>query len=400
MPLIWLVCFVLTRGGRLRIRKKGMRGLRPPFLVVATHHAFMDFYVTPLTLFPFRANYISELEGFEHYGEWIYRQIGCLGTRKFVSDLALIRNIRRVTARGDILVVYPEARYANVGTHSPLSLPLVKLARLLDVPVVTLNMHGNYLRSPIWNLRTRRGIRLEAEIEQVFSREELQAADDEEVLRVLQEKLSYDEYAMQWERGIEITEPWRAEGLEAVLYLCPECGAEFRMRAEGAQLRCEACGLSMWLTPLGRLEVMAPAACCGQTFHIPALYEAQRAKVEAEVASGAYRLCCEVFAEALPNAKNFVDCGIGTLWHDAEGFRLKLGAGGVDGGSLLHFPPASMESVHTEYDFRGRGQCITLSTPDNTWFLYPVPEAEWFNVTKIQFAQECLYRSARGVLQE
>ena len=88
---------------------------KPPYLVLGTHHSFTDFYVTPLALFPHRANFVSELEGFENYGEWIYRQVGCLGTRKFIDDMGLIKNIKRVVDRGGILVLYPEARYANVG---------------------------------------------------------------------------------------------------------------------------------------------------------------------------------------------------------------------------------------------------------------------------------------------
>lgn len=91
MPLLWIYCFLMTRRGHLKIRKVHMKGLKPPYLVLGSHHAFMDFCVTPLALFPYRANYVSELEGFEAYGEWVYRQIGCLGTRKFVNDMALIK---------------------------------------------------------------------------------------------------------------------------------------------------------------------------------------------------------------------------------------------------------------------------------------------------------------------
>lgn len=69
MPALWLWSWLSTRPGKLRIRKFNMEGLKPPFLVLGTHHAFMDFYVTPLCLFPHRANYVSELEGFEYYGE-------------------------------------------------------------------------------------------------------------------------------------------------------------------------------------------------------------------------------------------------------------------------------------------------------------------------------------------
>ena len=46
----------------------------------------------------------------------------------------------------------------------------------------------------------------------------------------------------------------------------------------------------------------------------------------------------------------------------------------------------SLFSIHTEYDYRGKGQCIILSTPDNTYFIYPLEDG--FNATKIQFATE------------
>ena len=55
-------------------------------------------------------------------------------------------------------------------------------------------------------------------------------------------------------------------------------------------------------------------------------------------------------------------------------------------GNALAFSSASMSSIHTEYDYRGKGQCVTLSVPDNTYFLFPLEEG--FNATEIQFAVE------------
>ena len=61
--------------------------------------------------------------------------------------------------------------------------------------------------------------------------------------------------------------------------------------------------------------------------------------------------------------------------------------GGRDGREkTLHVSSASMSSIHTEYDYRGKGQCVTLSVPDNTYFLFPLEEG--FNATEIQFAVE------------
>ncbi len=127
MPFIWLICKFITAPYKLTIDKHNMDGIKPPFLVYGSHNSFMDFYVTPLALKPYRANYISELEGFEAFGEWIYRQVGCLGTRKFINDQYLIKNIMKVIKRGDVMVIYPEARYANVGTNSHLTPSIAKL---------------------------------------------------------------------------------------------------------------------------------------------------------------------------------------------------------------------------------------------------------------------------------
>lgn len=197
MLFMWIGCWFVTRKGKLRINKVRMKGLKPPYLVLGTHHSFMDFCVTPLALFPHTANYVSELEGFEAYGEWKYRQLGCLGTRKFVDDLALVKNIKKVIDRKGILVLYPEARYANVGTSSKIPESVGKLAKMLKVPVVVINMRGNYLQSPIWNLTERKEAILDATITQIYTKEELKQASVSQVNDKINEFLAYDEYAWQ-----------------------------------------------------------------------------------------------------------------------------------------------------------------------------------------------------------
>ena len=146
MPVVWIWSLIATFGTHLKIHKENTKGLKPPYILLGSHHAFNDFCVTPLAIFPHRANYVSELEGFKNYGEWPYRQVGCLGTRKFVNDIALVRNIKNVLNRGDIFVMYPEARYANVGTSSELPVSVGKLVKLMGVPLVTLNMQS------IWHI--------------------------------------------------------------------------------------------------------------------------------------------------------------------------------------------------------------------------------------------------------
>ncbi|MCR4556937.1 MAG: cytosine permease [Saccharofermentans sp.] len=387
LPLMWLLCRITVSPYKLKIDKQNMEGIKPPFLVYGSHNSFMDFYVTPLALKPYRANYISELEGFENFGEWIYRQAGCLGTRKFINDQSLIRNIARVIKRGDIMVIYPEARYANVGTNSHLTPSIAKLAKMLKVPVVTLNMQGNYLQQPIWNLKERKGARLHAELKCVVTQEEIGKLSVDEILSRISKELTYDEYKYQLENNIRIDDPWRAEGLHYPLYRCRKCGKDFAMRSEGIRIYCSCCGDSYEMDELGQLH-----SSTGEIIHIPDWYEWQRGFVHDEIRNGTYKLDIPVRVEALPNAVNFVDCGTGRLVQDNSGFALEFNNYRTEKHETLRFPAKSMVSLHTEYDYRGKfGPCVTLSTYDDTFFIYPTDESrDVFNPTKIQFATEFL----------
>ena len=383
-PLMLLICKVLTARNKLKIDKHNMEGLKPPFLVLGTHHSFTDFYVTPLCLAPYRANYISELEGFENYGEWIYRQVGCLGTRKFINDQALIKNIRRVIKRKGIMVIYPEARYANVGTPSELPLSVAKLVRLLKVPVVIVNMQGNYLLSPIWNLKERKSVRLHADVTCVLSADDAKTKSVEEIHQILTEGLDYDEYKYQRDNNMVIADDFRAEGLHMPLYQCISCKTEFKMITKGSTIKCEACGAEYEMDELGTLHKKGSE----DSLYIPDWYDWERQRVNEEIDAGEYLLDTRVRIEALPNSFNFVDCGEGRLVHSEDGFDLTYYNYRTDQMETLHFAPKSTISIHTEYDYRGKGQCVTLSTMDDTFFIYPLEDG--FNATKIQFATEYL----------
>lgn len=387
LPFIWLICKIVTGPYKLEIEKKNMEGIKPPFLVYGSHNSFMDFYVTPLALKPYRANYISELEGFEFFGEWIYRRIGCLGTRKFINDQHLVKNIGKVIKRGDIMVIYPEARYANVGTNSHLTPSIAKLAKLLKVPVVTINMHGNYLQQPIWNLKERKGARLKAELKCVVRPEEVGKLSVDEIFSRISNELQYDEYKYQLENKISIKDEWRAEGLHYPLYRCRKCGKDFAMTSSGSKITCKFCGDSYEMDEYGVLNSTE-----GKKIHIPDWYEWQRGFVHDEIREGKYKLDIPVRIWALPNSVNFVDCGEGRLIHDNNGFSLEFDNYRSEKHETLVFPAKSMISIHTEYDYRGiYGPCVTLSTYDDTFFIYPTDESrDVFNPTKIQFATEYL----------
>lgn len=192
----WLLSYPTTIKRKLKINKTNMEGVKPPYLLLCTHHAFNDFKVTTAAIFPHRANYVVAIDGFIGR-EWLLRQAGGIGKRKFTNDIQLIRQIRHVlTKQGDILALYPEARYSLVGTSAVLPQSLGKMAKLLGVPVVMLNMHGNYLNSPCWNLISR-GNRLAADMSLICTPQELVTSSVASINEKINKAFEYDEYRWQ-----------------------------------------------------------------------------------------------------------------------------------------------------------------------------------------------------------
>lgn len=397
-PLTWLLSYPDVWKHRLKINRNRMEGVKPPYLLLCTHHAFIDFKVTTAAIFPHRANYVVAIDGFIGR-EWLLRQVGGICKRKFTNDVQLVRQIRHViTKHGDILALYPEARYSLVGTNAVLPESLGKMAKLLGVPVVMLNMHGNYLNSPCWNLRMR-GNRLEADLTQIFSAEELAEASVDEINRSINEAFTYDEYAWQKRNGIVIDKPWRAEGLHKVLYQCPHCMTEYHMSSEGSRLMCNHCHKEWQMTEMGELEAVRKAddetSLVTEFPHIPDWYEFERAFVRKQVEEGTYRIEVDVTVDALPNAKRYIRLGTARLTHGPEGFTLH-GVFDNEEFSLVK-PVASMYSCHIEYEYFGKGDCIDLSTLDDTYYLYP--HGKEFAVTKIALATEELFEAYRRTIK-
>ena len=368
------------------IRRVGTDGLRPPYVMLCNHNAFLDFKVATMAIWPARANYVVAIDGFIGREE-LLRKVGCICKRKFTNDITLVRQLKAVIDNGDVAMIYPEARYSLCGTTAVLPASLGKLCKLLKVPVVTLICHGHHVNSPFWNLHDR-GVRpTEAEFSLLFTPEELQSTPVDELNRRIVEAFQYDDFAWQKERGVRTPYAGRAEGLHKVLYQCPHCGTEFRMSSRGTQLFCESCGKSWTMSELGELS-----ADEGETefSHIPDWYEWERANVRREVAEGRYSSGeLPVTVDTLPNARKFIRLGEGTMVHDMDGFTVR--GTDVDGDPFeMRKPVPSLYSCHIEYEYLGKhGDCVDLNTLEDTWYIYP-HDCD-FAVTKMALATEELY---------
>ena len=389
-PLTYLFSLPDVLIHHLKITKNGTEGIKPPYLMLCNHNAFMDFKAATKAIFPARANYVVAIDGFIGR-EKLLRNVGGICKRKFTSDLTLVRQLSQVIKNGDVAVVYPEARYSLCGTTAVLPSSLGRLCKMLKVPVVTFICHGHHVNSPFWNLHNRGVKPTEAEFNLLYMPDELQDASVDEINEKIVAAFQYDDFAWQKERGIKTPYKRRAEGLHKVLYQCAACGAEYRMESEGTKLKCTSCGKSWTMSELGELSGDDGVT---EFSHIPDWYEWERANVRREVEAGTYSTGeMPVTVDSLPNAKRFIRLGEGTMVHDMNGFTVR--GTDVDGDPFEMIKSvASLYSCHIEYEYLGKhGDCVDLNTLEDTWYIYP-HDCD-FAVTKMALATEELYQLER-----
>lgn len=383
--LIWLLSRIMLIGKKKKIEKINMEGLKPPYMILSNHMHFIDFELLALATLPHRINNVVNIDGY-YMRPWLMELIGAICTRKFTMDLHLVKSIGRVLKRGDILCMYPEARYSPCGTTSFLPDSLGKLVKLNKAPVVVVIHHGNHLYAPFWNFRKKRKVPFHTTLTQILTAEQVKSMTVEEINAKLKEAFYYNDYEYQKKEGFLIKEPYRAEGLHKVLYQCPQCLTESKMDSKGAELFCRECGKRWRLNEDGSLTALS-----GETEFSspPDWFNWEREQVEKEILSGEYNFRDEVEVYSLPRCYKFHNLGKATLTHDKDnGFILKGHYRNKD--YFIQRTPPEINSLHVEYDFPHIKplDCLDISTENDSYYCYPSKENV---VTKLAFATEIIY---------
>ena len=133
----WIISWPDLKKRKFKLTKINMDQIEMPYLLLVTHSSMVDFNVMLKATHPAKPNNVMTLEGFHTYTEPLMRSLGVLGTRKFITDMNLIKNIRYcITKLKNIFVLFPEARYSLDGCTSYLPESVGKLVKILGVPVV------------------------------------------------------------------------------------------------------------------------------------------------------------------------------------------------------------------------------------------------------------------------
>lgn len=388
---------------RFTYRMIGMEKLEKgePCLVLMNHSSFIDLKIAARLMCTRPFHIICTADGFVGK-RWLMRQIGCIPTRKFMTDVTLVRDMVYATRElKSSILMFPEASYSFDGTQTPLPDSLGKCLKILKVPVVMIRTHGAFARDPLYNNLQLRKVRVSADVEYLLSPKEIAEKSQQELNDILQEKFTFDYFRWQQENEIRIKEPFRADGLNRMLYKCPRCKAEGQMLGQGTKILCKLCGKAYELTEYGYLHAVETESRenKNQEFpdftHIPDWYHWERECVRQEIISGNYRMDVPVTIYMMVNTDRIYQVGEGILSHSSEGFRLT----GCDGRLDYRQEPLASYSLYSDFYWYEIGDVISIGDARVQYYCFPKESGDI--VAKARLAAEELYKLVKqGTLAE
>lgn len=386
--LLKLVSSVDLFATRFKCRKIGMEklGKDEPCLILMNHSSFIDLEIASSILFPRPFNIVATSDGFVGKN-WLMRLIGCIPTKKFVSDTRLVRDmLYAVKELKSSVLMFPEAGYSLDGTATTLPDSIGPCMKLLEVPVVIVRTYGAFSRDPLYNGLQRRKVKVSADMEYILSPEEIREKSAVELNEIIRKCFDFDGFRWQQENKIRIKEKFRADGLNRVLYKCPHCMTEGEMVGGGIHLSCGHCGKTYELTEYGFMKALE-----GNTEfpHIPDWFKWQREAVKEEIKSGLYQLDVPVDICMLVNKKCLYRVGEGRLHHDMNGFVLQ----GCDGKLDYRQKSSTSYCLNADYFWYEIGDVISIG--DHKVLYYCFPKDGGDIVAKTRLATEEIFKLVR-----
>lgn len=359
-------------------------GKNEPCLILMNHSSFTDLQIIG-TLFADRQYHIvCTNDGFVGKAG-LMRRIGCIPTKKFITDPVLVKDMKYTF---DILkssvVMYPEASYSFDGTETPLPQSLAKCLKIMKVPVIMVKTDGAYLRDPLYNNLQKRKANVKATVTYLLSPNEIADKTSEELYKILSDAFKYDHFKAQHEQGIVINEPFRADGLHRALYKCPACHKEGCMNGRGVTVVCSNCKKEYELEEKGTLKALS-----GETEfkYVSDWYSWERSQVKEELEKEEYLLDTEVDIKMLVDFNSVYSVGSGRLVHTKNGFELT----GCDG--KLHYVQSGKASysLYADYFWYEIGDMICIGDNKTQYYCFP-KDQKGAIVAKARLATEEIYK--------
>ncbi len=256
-PAFLIVSLYYRLRYRVHIYNSELRGMPKGSVVLATHTSNKDHFLTAMALYPRRVTFVMSEHFFANKLLRPFLKImRAIPKKMFCPDTRSVLNMIRAIREGNTLLLFPEGRLTCYGKSLPITPGTAELVRNLGVPVYTVKAEGAGKTFPKWAKKPRIG-RIDVHAHLLFDGSELKNMSLGDIEARIASAISHNAWRSLPYDNFKTRDA--AEGLDGILWRCPECGAEHSLICKDNKIVCEKCGLAATVDAHGQID----GAPCG-----------------------------------------------------------------------------------------------------------------------------------------
>lgn len=240
-PLVYVWMFFDSKSKV--IKSKDVSFMRKePYVLLANHTFLFDVIHVPLRLWKVPFIIASQTLFTKQPAKFFVTQVAhVIPKSKGKSDPLSIMKIFSAVKRGYPILIFPEGDTTFYGETNYIEESTMKLIKKLKLDVITCNVKGGYHSKPRWATGKRKNRRIVLDYQLTIPKDKLKEMTLEEINETVKKALYHNAYEYQREHMIPHPGSKLAEGIEDVLYICPECESVNSFYSYGNHFQCQVC---------------------------------------------------------------------------------------------------------------------------------------------------------------
>ncbi len=224
---------------------KVAQGLPDNYIVLANHTTDYDPLMVSAS-FPRQMYFVASehIARWKRAFKWLDYVFAPIMRYKGTVAASTVAEVLRRVRKGANVAIFAEGARTWDGVTGPILPSTAKMIRKAGCALVTYKLTGGYFISPMWSgSNTRRGF-CRGGVVNVYSKEQIAVMSQQELYDAIVRDLYEDAYAQQAENPRKYQGKRLAEGLENLLFICPQCGDYDTFTSQDDTVCCGNCGLT------------------------------------------------------------------------------------------------------------------------------------------------------------
>ncbi len=224
-----------------------------PYLILANHNSNFDpFFISQ------SFDKVIYFVASDHIFRWgniskiIKYLVAPIPIAKSQIDISCIKTMKKIVSQNGTIGLFPSGNKSFNGDSPYIYPSILKLIKMLKVPIVLYKIEGMYFSSPRWSRSVRKG-KTKGYVVRVLEVYEINSLSNDELLNIINQSLYENAYELQNDKMIKYKGKNLAESLERVVYICPSCKQNSKLKSKGNSIKC-SCGYEAIYDEFGFLK--------------------------------------------------------------------------------------------------------------------------------------------------